>query len=157
MGKQKKDRSGKRYVKRDPLDVKLKYEPWRLVGVFHSPLALIGQLEGDGTIMVEDDVPVFRDIDDGKLYEVQPAMSGFIELFELYEEQYKQQLPLEPLRILLAKIMDDEAAIHADDTAAARASIETIRRAMFELTRGQADQLVQDYRLKEALNGNIFD
>jgi hypothetical protein len=157
MAKQKKDRSGKRYVKRDPLDVKLKYEPWRLIGVFAAPLAIVDQLEHDHTIMVENDIPVFRDIDDGKLYETLPALAGFIELFELYEVQYKQQLPLESLRILYKRVADPEAPISIDETRAVRETIEAIRRAMFELTRRQADQLVDDYRLKEALNGNIFD
>lgn len=156
MKKQKKDRSGKRYVKRDPLDVKLKYEPWRLVGVFAAPLEIIGLFER-GEMLVENDIPVFRDIDDGKLYETLPAMSGFIELFELYGERYKDPLPLDPLRVLYRRLADPETIVTSDETRAARATIETIRRAMFKLTRRQADELVQDYRLKEALNGNIFD
>lgn len=157
MKKQKKDRSGKRYVKRDPFDIKLKYEPWRLIGVFSAPLLIVDQLDDHHAVTVQDDIPVFRDIDNGKLYETLPALAGFIELFELFEVRYKQQLPLDPLRALYRKIADDTEVIDSDDTKAVRATIEAIRRALFELTRRQADDLVQDYRLKEALAGNIFD
>jgi hypothetical protein len=156
MAKQKKNRSGKRYVPRDPLDIKLKYEPWRLVGVFSTPLEVIDRLE-QGEMLVENDIPVFRDVNDGKLYETLPALAGFIELYELYEVQFKQQLPLDPLRILYRRLADPEAVITSDETQAARATIETLRRVMFELTRRQADQLLNDYKLNEALKGNIID
>lgn len=158
LAKQKKDRSHKRYVPRDRKQVKLRHDPWRLKSVFDPLTKVLDQLDNDGTLTVmgEDEQIVFKDLGNGKWYDMPAALNGFIELFELYEVRYKVTLPLEPLRQLHAKIIAGQD-IGLDDTSAARASSAALHTACLDMTILEAEELTHDYLLKEALNGNIIE
>lgn len=156
--KPKKDRSDRRYVPRTRETVKLRYEPWRLKSAFDPLLAIVTQLETEHTLTVQasDDQPVFLDLASGKWHDTPAALLGFIELFEMFETRFKQQLPLEPLRVLHTK-MTTAALIDNRDTRAVRESATALYNACLDITIAQMDELVQDYKLREALNGNIID
>lgn len=157
MSKNKKDRSHKRYVPRDRSQLKLRHDPMRLRSVFAPLLGLLDQLDNDGTLTVtgDDEKPSWKDPDTGQWYCTANALVGFIELFELFEERYAKPLPLDALRQLHGKIIDGEM-IEAEVTRAARASTSVLYNACMDMTLAEADELVSDYKLKEALNGNIM-
>lgn len=156
--KPKKDRRDRRHVPRTRETVKLRYEPWRLKSAFDPLLDIVTQLEREHTINVqgEEDQPVFLDLATGKWHDTPAALLGFIELFELFETRFGQQLPLEPLRVLHTKMTKAEL-IDNRDTRAVRESATALYNACLDTTIAQMDELVQDYKLREALNGNIVD
>lgn len=158
MAKKKKDRSNKRYVPRDRKQVKLRHDPWRLKSVFDPLTNILDQLERDGTLTVmgEEEQPVFKDLGNGRWYDMPAALLGFVELFELYEVRYKAVLPLAPLRQLHTKIIEGQD-IEMDDIKAARESSATLHTACLDLTIIEAEELVNDFLLKEALNGNVIE
>lgn len=153
--KKKKDRSAKKYVPRSRDTVLLKYEPWRLNLVFDPLTAILDQLEQEGTITTSGaGQPMFLDASDGRWYDTAAALRGFIEMYEMYEIRYATPLPLEPLRILLAKIEGDQL-IDSFDTASVRAAASVMRLASMRMTVGEARELVDDYNLKEELENVV--
>lgn len=158
MAKKKKDRSNKRYVPRDRNQLKLRHDPIRLRSVFDPLMSIVEQIEQDGTLTItgESQQPVFKETSSGQWYDTAGALIGFIELFELFEIRYSTVLPLDPLRLLHNKIIDGDM-IEDEVTQAVRASASVLYNACMDLTLAQADELVSDYKLKEALNGNMMD
>jgi hypothetical protein len=154
-----KDRKKKVYKPRDRTQLKLRHDPWRLKSTFDPLLAIVDQLEKDGTLTVEVqngvEQPVFRDLSTGQLSDTAGAMAGFIELFELFETRFNKPLPLDPLRVLYKRIIDGEM-IDSTETRAVREAAGVMYTACLDITIAQADELVQDYMLKEALNGNML-
>ena len=155
--KQKKDRRDRRYVPRTRETIKLRYEPWRLKSSFDPLLGIVTQLEQEYTLDVtgEDDQPIFLDLATGKWHDTPAALLGFIELFEMFETRFNQPLPLDPLRVLHTKILGNEP-IDNRETRAVRESATAMYNACLDITIEQMDELVQDYKLREALNGNIM-
>lgn len=140
--------------------MKLRHDPWRLKSTFDPLLNLIDQLEQEGTLTVEVqngvEQPVFRDLSTGQLSDTAGALCGFIELFEMFETRFNKPLPLDPLRVLYKRIIDGEP-IYSDETKAVRAAAGVMYTACLDITIAQADELVNDYRIREALNGNFIE
>jgi hypothetical protein len=130
---------------------KLRTMPWKVAGVFRPMEAIIDQLEQDGTIdTVDSGAAVFRDIDDGRLYDTCAAFSGIIDAYAIHEIRSRQALDLSPLRQLVIKLQDG-VAIYDSDTKAVRACLARMKAATTQMTETYADQLYRDYVTKDRI------
>lgn len=150
--KRQNKRRNKAYRPRDPGCVKLKTVPWIIDSVFAPLYEIIDQLEKDGTIFItQTGIPVFFNRKDGKFYETVPAISGFIEGFEIHERRTHRDLGMDPLRHLIKRI---EYGIPITDieTRAVRIALDRIRNETMGMTWNYADEMLRDFRIKEELS-----
>lgn len=152
MSKNKKDRSGKKYVPRGRDTLKLKFEPWRLKLVFDPLTAILDQLEQEHTLTVSaSGAAMFKDATDGDWYDSAAALRGVIEAYEIFERRRSIDVQLEPLRVLATKIEQGQE-IDNYDTTAARSSVHRIHVVSMEMTIGEARELINDFNIREALS-----
>ncbi|WP_039788591.1 hypothetical protein [Herbaspirillum huttiense] len=131
--------------------IKLKMQPWKVKAIMDPLLAIIDQLEQDGTIDVAGNgTAVFKDQGDGHWYDSAVAIGGVVEAFEIHETRIGQDLHLDGLR-KLGKALEYGMPIDHHQTAAARESLQHIRAASLEMTAGYARDLIKDFQIKEGL------
>lgn len=141
----------KKYRPRDPETVKLKMLPWKVSAVMDPLMAIIDQLEQQGTIDVAGaDEPVFKDAVDGNWYHSPTAIEGVVEAYAIHERRFGLDLHLEGLR-RLGKALEYHMPVCQSMTDAARESLRYIRQATLEMTAGYAKQLIKDFQIKEAI------
>lgn len=132
-------------------NIKLKLQPWKVSAVMNPLIAIVDQLERDGTIDVADKgVAVFKDANDGHWYDSAVAIAGVVEAYEIHERRHGVDLHLDGLR-KLGKALEYGMPIDAHQTAAARVSLAHIRAATLEMTAGYARDLIKDFQIKEGL------
>lgn len=150
--KRQNKRRNKAYRPRDPGCVKLKTVPWIIDSVFAPLYEIIDQLEKDGTIFItQTGIPVFLNIKDGKFYETVPAISGFIEGYEIHERRTNRDLDMTPLKHLVKRI-EYGAPITELETKAARSALNRLRTETMGMTWNYADAMLRDFKIKEELS-----
>lgn len=156
MAKQKKPRN-KRFVARDPRDIKLRLLPWRVSAVFDPVDAILRQLENDGTITTsEAGIPMFKDNGDGTWYASADALEGLIEAFDIHRLRAGRDYSLDALRALAVKVRD-LAPVYPEDTKAARACLAVLRAESLDMTAGYATDLIQDFKKNEEIIGLLAE
>jgi len=132
-------------------NIKLKMQPWKVKAIMDPLLAIIDQLEQNGTIDVASNgVAIFKDQIDGHWYDSAVAIAGVVEAFEIHERRFGVDLHLDGLR-KLGKALQIDMPINEHQTAAARVSLQHIRAASLEMTAGYARDLIKDFQIKEGL------
>ena len=130
---------------------KLRTMPWKVASVFGPMEAIIDQLENDGTIdVVDSGAAVFRDIEDGGLYDTCAAFGGVIDAYAIHEIRSGQKLELSPLRQLVRKLQYG-TPIFESDTRDVRACLARMKAATVQMTEAYADQLYRDYVIKNEM------
>jgi hypothetical protein len=132
-------------------NIKLKMQPWKVKAVFDPLIAIIDQLEQDGTIdTTTSGQAVFRDHNDGVWYDSPVAIMGVVDAYEIHERRVGRILHLEPLRQLANKLKY-AAPVFAVDTQAARVCLSRMRAETIEMTVGYARDLIKDFQIMEEL------
>ncbi|WP_211475085.1 hypothetical protein [Collimonas humicola] len=132
-------------------NIKLKMQPWKVKAVFDPLLAILDQLEQDGTIdTTTRGQAVFRDHNDGVWYDSPVAIMGVVDAYEIHERRTGRLLGLEPLRQLANKLRY-AAPVFSADTLAARACLTRMRAETIEMTAGYARDLIKDFQIMEEL------
>jgi hypothetical protein len=145
-----KKREKKRHVPRDPAKCLIKTQPWRLNAIFDPLLAIVDQLERDGTKDVANNgIAIFKDVVDGHWYDSSVAIMGVVDAYEIHEKRAGIKIDMEPLR-LLAKKLEVDMPVFASDTEAVRACFDRMRRASMTMTLGYARELIRDTQIQEA-------
>jgi hypothetical protein len=148
-------RTKKKYRPLDPLQTKLRHQPWKVAAVINPLLAIVDQLEQQGTIDVAGNgVAVFKDHCDGVWYESSVAILGVVGAYEIYEVRKDLNLCLAPLTKLANQLKYD-MPITQQVTEDARACIERIRIATLDMTAGEGQQLIKDFQIKEAIQERV--
>ncbi|WP_155837561.1 hypothetical protein [Herminiimonas sp. CN] len=130
---------------------KLRTMPWKVASVFGPMEAIIDQLEQDGTVdAVDSGAPVFRDFEDGGLYDTCAAFTGVIDAYAIHEIRSGQALDLAPLRQLVNKLQYG-MPIFDTDTRAVRACLARMKATTAQMTEAYADQLYRDYAIKNEI------
>jgi hypothetical protein len=151
MAKNKKDRSGKKYVPKGRDHLKVKFEPWRAKLVFDPLESILDELEQQGTLTTSAEGQVmFKDVTTGEWHDTIAALLGVIDTFEILERRYGVDAQLDPLRAFADKI-EKGSEIDNRDTAAVRASMKTMRNLVLDMTIGEVRQLVRDFQTKDEL------
>jgi len=141
----------KRYKPRNPDSIKLKMQPWKIHALFAPLIAIIEQLEQQGTKDVASDgTAIFRDRNDGHWYDSFVAITGVCEAFEIHERRSGASIGMEPLRQLANKLKYD-MPVFSSDTQACRECFHRMRTAALEMTAGYARDLVRDTQIQEQL------
>jgi len=131
-------------------NIKLKFQPWKVHAVFSPLESILEQLEDEGTIDVAGANPVFQDHNDGCWYQSAPAIRGVVEAYQIHERRTGVPLDLEPLRVLANKI-EYGMPIFEADTKACWECLARMRRETMEMTAAYARELINDYKILEAL------
>lgn len=144
-----KTRPKKAYKPRDPMAVLLKTQPWRIKAVFDPLLAIVEQLEREGTKDVaRDGTAIFRDHCDGHWYDSHVALIGVCEAYEIHEKRAGIVINMEPLRRLANKLKYD-MPVFASDTQDVRACFARMHQASLSMTVGYARELIRDTQIQE--------
>ena len=148
MAQKKRSKS---YRPRTGDNIKLKMQPWKIKAVFDPLLAIIEQLEREGTKDVAPDgTAIFKDHVDGCWYDSHVALIGVCEAYEIHELRSGMPLNMEPLRRLANKLKYD-MPVFESDTQDVRACFDRMRAATLEMTAGYARELVRDTQIQEKL------
>jgi hypothetical protein len=142
----------KAYKPRNPKDVPLKTQPWRLRAVFEPLEAILRQLEQEGTSdHARDGVAIFRDRIDGNWYETKTALLGVAECFQIHAERQNISIDTKPLEKLANKL-HYAMPIFAADTQAAWICLDVLRAHCLRMTCGYAADLIKTIRIREELD-----
>ncbi|MFZ6655915.1 hypothetical protein [Undibacterium sp. TJN19] len=145
-----KKREKKKYVPRDSTKCLFKTQPWRLNAVFDPLLAIVHQLERDGTVDVSaNGTPMFKDVVDGYWYDSAYAIMGVVDAYEIHEKRAGVTIDLSPLRLIATKLQNDQG-ITDMDVQQARSCFERMRKAAMSMTLGYAAELIRDTQIQEA-------
>lgn len=140
----------KPYRPRDPAQLKLKYRPWTIAAVFNPLIEILDQLEQEGTIdETTAGQAVFKGRD-GYWYDTAAAVLGVVEAYEIHEVRTQVSLGLTPLRQLANKLQYSMPVFQAD-VDQCRACLARMKAATCDMTAGYAQELLNDYRIKEGL------
>ncbi|MFJ2989971.1 hypothetical protein ACIPF8_19060 [Collimonas sp. NPDC087041] len=132
-------------------NIKLKMQPWKVNAVFGPLLAIIDQLEQDGTIdTTARGQAVYCDRSDGVWYDSSIAIMGVVEAYEIHERRTGCVLTLDPLRQLANKLKY-AAPVFPADTLAVRECLSRMRTETIEMTAGYARDLIKDFQIMEEL------
>lgn len=133
----------------NPDNALLKTQPWRIKAVFDPLLAIVDQLERDGTKDVTNGgTAIFKDAVDGHWYESCTAIIGVVEAYEIHEKRAGIKINLEPLR-RLAKKLEYDMVIFPSDTQDCRACFDRMRKESLGMTVGYARELIRDTQIQE--------
>lgn len=144
-------RPKKRHIPRDATNCLIKTQPWRLNAVFDPLLAIINQLEQNGTKDVANDgTAIFLDLGDGHWYDSSVAIIGVAEAYEIHEKRAGIKINLEPMR-RLAKKLEYDMPIFASDTKDVRACFVRMRAASMNMTLAYARDLIRDTQIQEQI------
>lgn len=129
----------------------LKTQPWRIKALFDPLLAIVEQLEIEGTTDIQNDgTAVFKDVVDGYWYESYTAIMGVVDVFEIHEKRAGVMIDLEPLRRLALKLKND-VDILLCDTEDCRACFARMHSASLIMTVGYASELIKDTLIQEKM------
>lgn len=135
--------------------IKLKMQPWKVAAVFDPLIAILDQLENEGTIDTTlSGTAIFKDHGDGAWYDSSVAIMGVVEAYEIHEIRIGCNLELAELRKLANKLQYG-MPISSDDTKAARACLARMKVSTIEMTAGYARDLIKDFQIKEELQKEI--
>ncbi|MBC3906222.1 hypothetical protein [Undibacterium umbellatum] len=133
----------------NPDNALLKTQPWRIKALFDPLLAIVDQLECDGTADIQNDgTAVFKDVVDGYWYESYTAIMGVVDVFEIHEKRAGVVIDMEPLRRLASKLKND-VDILLCDTEDCRACFNRMHSATLRMTVGYASGLIRDTQIQE--------
>ncbi|AHB08507.1 hypothetical protein U875_14155 [Pandoraea pnomenusa 3kgm] len=148
MSRQKKPRNKRYSPGRNGCGVRLRAELWKVAAVFGPLEQILDELEGEGTVSATlNGTPIFQDTNDGCWYEMVPALTGFIDAYEIHESRCGRAMPLEPLR-LLARKLDVGMPLFDTDTVPARAALATLKAETMNMRADYARDLVQTVRIQ---------
>lgn len=150
MARSKKPR--KKYRPRPEGDAKMRTRPEVVRRVFAPFDELLDQIETFGTLDTIKGHAVYQDWE-GEWHDLVSAGDGFCEAFRMKRDRYGYDV--EPLQRLINRIKYG-APITEKETAAARAALDVIRRAVMNMTVSEAQGLVKDAQIKfEYLNETL--
>lgn len=130
---------------------KLRCMPWKVASVFGPMEDILDQLEIEGTIdVIDSGTAVFRDYQDGGLFDTVAAFGGVIDAYAIHEIRSGCALDLAPLRQFVKKIQYGMPIFDAD-TRAVRACLARMKAATVQMTEAYADQLYRDYVTKNEI------
>jgi len=141
----------KKHRPRNPNDALMKTQPWRMRSVFQPVIAILDQLENDGTMDISaDGQPIFKDVIDGCYYDTCVALDGISECFELLSERKNIPIDTGPLRRISNKIRY-HMPVFIEDTKACRACLDVLHSHCLHLRISEAVDLIQTIRVREEL------
>lgn len=145
-----KKRRNKAYRPKLVESIKLKAQPWKVAAVFNPIIAIIDQLEEQGTIdETTSGQAIFRN-HEGDWYDSAAAILGTVEAYEIHETRTGRPLGLDPLRPLANKLQYS-MPIFDSDTKAVRGCLTRMKAETLEMTAGYARDLIKDFQIKEEL------
>lgn len=150
MAKSKPKRN-KKYVPKHAKDLPLRTCPWK-VDFLMSPIDdVLQELEHHGTVNVDSKgKPVFVDTSFGEVYPMVAAALGFIEMWEIYERRYEQNLELAPLRNLVMRLHYG-TVVTDTELQPAKDVVTRIKKALYGMTIDAVARLCKDAQIKFAL------
>ena len=125
-------------------------QPWRIASSLEPIETMLEQIERHGTVDSAQGEVIFRDCGSAHYYSMVPALRGVVEMFTIASRRKGWSLDLGALA-RLAKKLDVACPLQQSDIDAARAAIEGIRRHAPGLTLGEADDLVNTIKIREAM------
>ncbi len=112
---------------------------------------VLQELEHHGTVNVDSKgKPVFVDTSFGEVYPMVAAALGFIEMWEIYEWRYEQNLDLAPLRNLVMRLHYG-TVVTDTELQPAKAAVTRIKNALYRMTIDEVSRLCKDAQIKFAL------
>lgn len=129
----------------------LSTEPWRINASLDPLIKILDQIEHAGTIDTARGEAVFRDTGSKAYYSAVPALRGVVDMFEIAATRKSWKLDLAPITRLGNKL-DVGCPIMQNDIDSARRAIESIRLHAMRLTLGEANDLLNTWRIREALH-----
>jgi hypothetical protein len=151
----KKKRNKPYRIKSFSGSAKLKKWSWRVALTFSPVIAILDQLEQEGTVDVnaEGDA-IFLDPTDGLWHDSFVAIMGMADFYEFHERRSGRILDVSPLSQLANKLKCG-TQILTIDTQAARACLSRIHAETLEMTVDYIDELVQDFQIMGELQKTI--
>lgn len=129
----------------------LRTQPWKLQRTFGPLIAILDELERDGTVnVVGADQAVYKDIATGQWVDMVAAIEGTIETFEIHEIRTGEELGLEAMRQLVNKLRYG-MLIFESDTQACRVTLARMRAIASNWTISYASALVDIFLTREQL------
>ncbi|WP_331693516.1 hypothetical protein [Pandoraea sputorum] len=151
MSRQKKPRT-KRYVPgRNGCGVHLRAEPWKVGAMLDPVVAVIDELEQQGTVNVDEKGrAIVRNSADGQWYTASDSIMGIVDAFEIHQLRCGRQMPLEPLRQLVRKL-DLSMPLFDTDTVPARAALTVLRAEAMNMRADYARDLANTVSIQDKL------
>jgi len=141
----------KAYRPKPPGEQLLKTQPWKVAAVFNPLIAILDQLEQDGTIdTATDGQPIFKDHNDGHWYDTAVAVMGVVDAYAMHEARRGINLGLPALRQLANKLSYG-MPIFDTDTYACRECLKRMKAETMNMTADYARELIVDFQIKEEL------
>ncbi|VVE84975.1 hypothetical protein [Pandoraea sputorum] len=152
MSRQKKPRNKRYSPGRNRCGVHLRTEPWKVGAMLDPVVAVIDELEQQGTVNVDEKGrAIVRNAADGQWYTASDSIMGIVDAFEIHQLRCGRQMPLEPLRQLVRKL-DVGMPLFDTDTVPARAALTVLRAEAMNMRADYARDLANTVSIQDKLN-----
>lgn len=140
-------RPGRR-PKADPMRALAATQPWKVNAVFAPLDNIFAQLQQDGTVHTERGVPVYWDTKSNQWHEIEPALGGLIDYYEIATRRHQVNIDLQPLTTFCNRL-GAGTPLTLENVAAAQATTNLLRQfALHHLTIGEANDILTSAKIK---------